>query len=198
MTVAEFLPFFLFAAVSTITPGMTTTLATASGAHFGFRRSLPFMAGVSFGLAAMAVAAAAGLASLLMAQPSLQFAMKAAGTLYLLWLAWKIGRSGPPHLGAEIARPTGFLAAIAVQFQNPKGWAMVLGAAASFAALARGPAELATLLGLTFGLMAAGSLMLWCAAGLLLARLLRSERQWRLLNAALGLLLAASIVPMWL
>ncbi|TCR67467.1 LysE family transporter [Bosea sp. BK604] len=198
MTVAEFLPFFLFAAVSTITPGMTTTLATASGAHFGFRRSLPFMAGVSFGLAAMAVAAAAGLASLLMAQPSLQFAMKAAGTLYLLWLAWKIGRSGPPHLGAEIARPTGFLAAIAVQFQNPKGWAMVLGAAASFAALARGPAELATLLGLTFGLMAAASLMLWCAAGLLLARLLRSERQWRLLNAALGLLLAASIVPMWL
>lgn len=198
MALAEFLPLFLFAAVSTITPGMTTTLATASGAHFGFRRSLPFMAGVSFALATMAVAAAAGLAGLLLARPSLQFAMKAAGTLYLLWLAWKIGRSGPPHLGAEVARPTGFLAAIGVQFQNPKGWAMVLGAAASFAALARGPVELATLLGLTFGLMAAGSLMLWCAAGLLLARLLRSERQWRLLNATLGLLLAASIVPMWL
>jgi threonine/homoserine/homoserine lactone efflux protein len=35
-------------------------------------------------------------------------------------------------------------------------------------------------------------------AGLLLARLLRTERQWRVLNAVLGLLLAASIVPMWL
>lgn len=198
MALADILPLFLFAAVSTITPGMTTTLATASGAHFGFRRSMPFMAGVAFGLAAMAVAAAAGLASLLLAQPSLQIAMKAAGTLYLLWLAWKIARSGPPHLDADIARPTGFLAAIGVQFQNPKGWAMVLGAAASFAALASGPAELAVLLGLTFGIMAAASLALWCLAGLLLARLLRSDWQWRLLNAALGLLLAASIVPMWL
>ncbi|RDJ22457.1 LysE family translocator [Bosea caraganae] len=198
MTLAEFLPLFLFAAVSTITPGMSTTLATASGAHFGFRRSLPLMAGISLGLATMAVAAAAGLASLLLAQPSLQFAMKALGSLYLLWLAWKIGRSGPPHLDAKVIRPTGFLAAIGVQFQNPKGWAMTLGAAASFAALASGPVELATLLGLTFGVTAAVSLMLWCLAGLVLARLLRSAWQWRLLNGALGLLLAASIVPMWL
>lgn len=198
MAFADLLPFLVFAAVSTITPGMTTTLATASGAHFGFRRSVPFMAGVSFGLAAMAVAAAAGLASLLMAQPSLQFAMKAAGSLYLLWLAWKIGLSGPPHLEGQIARPTGFLTAIGVQLQNPKGWAMVLGAAASFAALARGPVELAALLGLTFGLMAAASLALWCLAGLLLARLLHRDWQWRALNAALGLLLAASVAPMWL
>lgn len=198
MSFEEFLPLALFAAVSAVTPGMTTTLATASGAHFGFRRSIPFMAGVSLGLAAMAVAAAAGLASLLLAQPSLQFAMKALGSAYLLWLAWEIGHAGPPHLQAEVARPTGFLAAIGVQLQNPKGWAMTLGAAASFAALANSPVELATVLGLTFGVAAAASLALWCAAGLVLARLLRSERQWRLLNLALGLLLAASIVPMWL
>jgi len=41
------------------------------------------------------------------------------------------------------------------------------------------------------------SLSLWCLAGLLLARLLRTERHWRAPNAMLGLLLVGSIIPMW-
>lgn len=188
----------IFAVVSTITPGGATTLATASGAHFGFRRSMPLMAGIAAGLASMAALAAAGLAGVLLAKPSLQIAMKAIGSLYLIWLAWRIGRSGPPHLRASIAKPTSFVGGAWMLWHNPKGWAMTLGAAASFAALADGPIRLATLLGLTFGAAAAASLAVWCMAGQLLARLLRTDRQWRALNAILGVVLVASIIPMWL
>lgn len=197
MSLDSLLPLIIFAAISTVTPGATTTLATASGAHFGFRRSLPFMIGVAIGLAGMAVAAAAGLAGLLLALPSLESAMKLAGSAYLLWLAIRIGRSGPPHLDRSIARPTSFAGALWIQLQNPKGWAMTLGAAASFGELARGAGELATLLGIVFGLLALLSLMLWCAAGLLLARLLKQSWQWRALNIALALMLTASIATMW-
>ncbi|WP_164066717.1 LysE family transporter, partial [Serratia marcescens] len=73
-------------------PG-ATTLATASGARFGLRRSVPLMAGIAFGLTCLAAAAAAGLAGLLLAAPMLQLAMKLAGSLYLFWLALAIGRS---------------------------------------------------------------------------------------------------------
>lgn len=191
------LPLVLFALVATSTPGMATTLSTASGAQFGFRRSVPLMAGSAAGLATVAAAGAAGLAGLLAAVPSLQLAMKIAGSLYLVWLALKIGRSGPPNLDLAMARPNSFLGGAGLQWMNPKGWAMGLGAAASFAALADGPLQLALLLGAVFGLAAAVSLSLWCAAGTLLARLLRTELQWRVLNIALGLLLAASIIPMW-
>ena len=191
------LPLVLFALVATSTPGMATTLSTASGAQFGFRRSVPLMAGSAAGLATVAAAGAAGLAGLLAAVPSLQLAMKIAGSLYLIWLALKIGRSGPPNLDVAMARPNSFLGGAGLQWMNPKGWAMGLGAAASFAALANGPLQLALLLGAVFGLAAAVSLSLWCVAGTLLARLLRTERQWRVLNIALGLLLAASIIPMW-
>lgn len=192
------LPLALFVTVATVTPGGATTLATASGVQFGFRRSVPLMAGIAVGLATLAAAAGAGLAGLLLAVPSLQTAMRLAGSAYLLWLAWQIGRSGPPKLGAEAGAPTSFLGGACLLWLNPKGWAMALGAAASFATLASGPFQLAALLGSAFGLAAAVSLSLWCLAGLLLARLLRTERQWRLLNAALGVLLAASVVPMWL
>ncbi len=192
------LPLVLFVVVSTITPGGATTLATASGVQFGFRRSVPLMAGIAAGLASLAAASAAGLAGLLQAAPSLQTAMRVAGSAYLLWLAWKIARSGPPNMNANMGVPTSFLGGAGLLWLNPKGWAMALGAAASFAALASGPLQLALLLGSAFGLAATVSLSLWCMAGLLLARLLRTERQWRVLNAVLGFLLAASIIPMWL
>jgi len=191
------LPLALFVVVSTITPGGATTLATASGAQFGFRRSMPLMSGIAVGLASLAAAAAAGLAGLLLAAPSLQTAMRLAGSAYLLWLASKIARSGPPNLGPSLGAPTSFLGGACLLWLNPKGWAMALGAAASFATLASGPLQLAVLLGSAFGLAAAVSLSLWCLAGLLLAQLLRTERQWRVLNAILSLLLVVSIVPMW-
>src|SRR5262245_1802764 len=115
------LPLILFAAVATATPGGATTLATASGVHFGFRRSLPLMAGIPCGLALMPAAAAVGLPSLLIAVPSLELAMKTTGTLYLLWLAWRIGISGPPRVGQEMARPTRFITGIWLLWVNPKG-----------------------------------------------------------------------------
>lgn len=197
MTIEPLLPLILFALVSTITPGGATTLATASGAHFGFRRSIPVMAGFAFGLGSMAGAAAAGLGGVLLAFPVLQIAMKTFGSLYLVWLAIRIGKGGQPHNAGQMARPTGFVAGIWMLWHNPKGWAMTMGAAASFAMLASGPLTLAMLLGCTFGVMAAFSLALWCVLGQLLARLLRAPWQWRVLNISLACLLVISIIPMW-
>ena len=108
MEFGDFWPLTVFALVSTISPGGATTLATASGAHFGFRRSVPLMAGIAAGLASMAAAAAAGLAGLLLAEPSLQIAMRAVGSAYLIWLACKVGRSGAPRAGTSQSRPTSF------------------------------------------------------------------------------------------
>lgn len=187
----------LFALVATITPGGATTLATASGARFGFRRSVPLMAGIAVGLGTLAAAAAAGLAGVLLAFPGLQTGMKIAGSAYLMWLAWQIAAAGRPTAGAGPQNPTSFLGGALLLWLNPKGWAMAFGAAASFAMLAADPLRLGLLLGLTFALSAGISLTLWCLAGLMLARLLRSDRQWRLVNAGLGLLLALSILPMW-
>lgn len=189
-------PLLLFVLVATISPGGATTLATVSGANFGFRRSLPLIAGIASGLASMAALAALGLASVLLAAPSLGCAMKAAGSAYLLWLAWQTARRGPPH-PTDGARPIGFLAGVWMLWHNPKGWAMSVGAAASFAELANGPVHLGALLGAAFGLFALFSLSLWCAAGFLLARAVRSDAQWRALNVVLGALLALSVVPIW-
>lgn len=197
MTVETLLPLILFTLVSTITPGGATTLATASGAHFGFRRSIPVMAGFAVGLGSMAGATAAGLGGVLLALPTLQIGMKTLGSLYLIWLAIRIGRSGPPSKAGQMARPTGFVAGLWMLWHNPKGWAMTMGAAASFAALAESPVKLALLLGVTFSLIAAFSLAVWCLLGQMLGRLLKTAWQWRTVNISLACLLVISIIPMW-
>lgn len=142
--------------------------------------------------------AAAGLAGMILAMPALALTMKALGSLYLLWLAWKIGCSGPPHTESSFTKPTGFITGVWVLWQNPKTWAMTISASASFSVLSNGPAGLALLLGGTFALAASISLSLWCQAGQLLARYLRTPRQWRMLNATLGGFIVASILFMWL
>lgn len=194
---SAYLPLFLFVIVSTISPGGATTLATASGAHFGYRRSLPLLSGIAMGLATIAALSAAGLGSILLAFPALQLAMKLAGSLYLLWLAWKIARSGSPKQ-AKVSQPTRFWGALLLIWYNPKAWAMSLGASASFSDVAADPWHLTLLLGAFFGVAAILSLSLWCSVGIVLARLLKTTTQWHLLNGFLSLLLVLSIVPMWL
>ena len=198
MAAASLLPLALFVLTSTLTPGGATTLATASGAQFGFRRSVALLAGLSAGLATLACIAATGLSGLLLAAPFLQLAMKLAGSAYLFWLAWKIGNSGPPHQHTTLAAPLGFFGGAGMLWMNPKAWAMTTGAGASFAGLVNQPMELAVLLGAAFGLAASVSLAIWCWAGLVLARLLRTDTQWHTVNAIFGTLLAASVVPVWL
>lgn len=192
------LPLVLFAVVATLTPGAATTLITATGARFGLGPSLPLLAGAALGLASLGVIAGAGLAGLVLAVPSAQLLIRLAGSAYLAWLAWRVGTSGPPPARAELAAPPGFLGGAGLLWLNPKGWATSLAAASSFGAAAEGPWQLAAVLGATLGLAAAGSLLIWCTAGQILGRILEGERQWRALNAVLGVLLALSIIPMWL
>ncbi|WP_323121945.1 LysE family translocator [Burkholderia alba] len=189
----------LFVIVATITPGGATTLATASGTQFGFRRSVPLLGGIAIGLASLSAIAAAGLAGLLHAVPALQLIMKVGGSAYLLWLAWKIASSGAPNANAKTSQsPTSFVGGALLLWLNPKGWAMALGAAASFAALTPNPLRLAAILGSAFGIAAIVSLVLWCMAGVVLSRALRTERHWRIANVTLAVLLALSIVPIWM
>ncbi|MEV7045571.1 LysE family transporter [Amycolatopsis sp. NPDC051061] len=187
-----------FALVASITPGGATAFATASGAHFGLRRSVPVFGGIAAAMAVMAAASAAGLGGLLRAVPLLQLALKVLGTVYLLWLAVRTARSGSPRTSERGGQPIGFWGGVVLLLYNPKAWAMTAAAAASFASLVAGPGSLAALFGTVFAIAASVSLLVWCLLGVVLGRLLTTPLQWRVLNVILALLLVASVVPIWL
>ena len=188
-----------FVVIATITPGGATTLATASGVQFGFQRSLPLIFGIVLGLASLAAISAAGLGAVLNTEPSLKWLLKAIGSAYLLYLACRIGASEAPGEASDISKkPMSVMGGALLLWLNPKAWAMTLGAAASFGALAHNAFVFAGTLGAAFGIAAVLSLSLWCALGRTLAKSLRTRKHWRIANISLGAILALSILPLWL
>lgn len=197
-----FLPLVLFTLAAALTPGGATALATAAGVNAGLVRSLPLLLGLALGMAGLSAAAAGGLAAVVAASPALGLMLKAAGTLYLLWLAWVIGRSSGGGSGSgsggSAEPPLGFGQGVLLLWLNPKAWAMAFGAAGSFAGLTEEPGTLAVAFALAFGGAALVSMLLWCALGALLARALSAPWHWRVVNGTLAVLLVASILPLWL
>jgi threonine/homoserine/homoserine lactone efflux protein len=134
----------------------------------------------------------------MLSSPALGSLLKVAGTGYLLVLAWGIANSGAPGTRTGLAAPIGFLGGAALAWANPKAWAMSVGAAASFAPPAIDPVRVSLWFGAVFGMLGLLSMTVWSVAGVLLARVLRTDQQWRAVNVTLAIALAASIVPTWL
>ena len=189
----------VLAVATTITPGPSTLLAAASGVRHGLVGSLPLASGVAVGLASITAAGAFGLSALLQTAPSLQLAIKVLGSGYLVWLAWRIFRSGPPGVreGADEERAMGFLTGLAVLFLAPKAWMMGLAAAGAYAGFASSPLELALLLAAAFGGAAMGAMVLWCLGGAVLGRMLRTDAQWFAVNLVLAIVTVASVATVW-
>jgi hypothetical protein len=126
MTTDLMLAFAGFAFVSSITPGPNNAMLLASGVNFGFRRTMPHIAGIAFGCVVMLVLVGFGLGEAFAAVPGLYDALRWAGAAYLLWLAWAIARSGPTAERPAGGRPFGFWPAAFFQWVNPKAWIMVV------------------------------------------------------------------------
>ena len=190
----------VLAVATTITPGPSTLLAAASGVRHGLVGSLPLASGVAVGLASIAAAGAFGLSALLQTAPSLQLAIKILGSGYLVWLAWRIFRSGAPSASEDVGgeRAMGFATGMAVLLLAPKAWMMGLAAAGAYAEFTSSPLELALLLAATFGCAAMGAMVLWCLAGAVLGRLLRTDAQWFTVNLVLAIVTVVSVATVWL
>lgn len=186
-----------FSFVSSVTPGPNNVLLWASGTQFGFRRTIPHVVGTAIGLGAMALALAAGLGVLITTVPEIAFAMKLAGSAYLLYLAYQIAGAHALER-TEVARPLGVAQAAAFQAINPKAWIFALGAITTFR-----PAELPGLAGgamvaLTMMVVIVPSAAIWAWAGGAIGRLLTGGRGHRVLSLGLAVILAATVITVWL
>jgi threonine/homoserine/homoserine lactone efflux protein len=117
------LPVILFVLTMTITPGPNNMLLTASGAQFGFKRSLPFIIGIVLGILSQLLLSALGLGILFNRFPIIQNILKISGSLYILFLAIKIAfpRSDKSD-ETQKNRPMSLLQGAAFQYLNPKAY----------------------------------------------------------------------------
>ena len=183
----------LFAFVSSITPGPNNLMLMASGANFGFRRTIPHMLGVGLGFVLMVLLVGVGLVQVFDAYPLSHDVLKAVSVVYLLWLAWKIANAAPVTPGTGGGRPMTFLQAAAFQWVNPKAWTMALTAIAAYAP-GRTLAAIAVVAAV-FGAINLPSVSSWTLLGQQMARWLSSRRRLVAFNWTMAALLVASLYP---
>src|SRR5688572_3733042 len=88
------LPLATYSFIMSITPGPNNVMVTASGATFGYRRTIPHMLGISLGCAFQIMLMCLGVGAVFEAVPQLQDVLRWAGAAYLVYLAWRLLRAG--------------------------------------------------------------------------------------------------------
>jgi threonine/homoserine/homoserine lactone efflux protein len=183
----------LFAFVTSVTPGPNNLMLMASGANFGFRRTVPHMLGVSLGFVLMAFVVGVGLAGLFQTYPLTRTALEVVSVVYMLWLAWKIAHAAAPKDRQAGGKPMTFLQAAAFQWVNPKAWAMATNAVTLYT-----PDRslwAVALVAVIFGAINLPSVSLWTLIGQQLRRVLTNTRRLTIFNWTMAGLLILSLAP---
>lgn len=194
MSIDQLLAFCAFAVITSLTPGPNNLMVLSSGLHYGVRRSLPHLAGISLGFGFMVIGTGFGLHVVFVRFPVLHTFLKYAGTAYLLWLAWQLARAS--HVGSEARRsqPLSFLGAAAFQWVNPKAWVMAVGALTTYLPASFSARDV-ILMGFLFSLISVPCVGVWASCGSALRRFLQHPHALRIFNLSAAGLLIASLYP---
>ena len=191
----SFAPLVLFAAVMSLTPGPNVIMVTASAANFGFRRTIPHMLGVTVGFGVLIMAVGLGLAGLFHAEPRLHTVLRYAGGAYLLYLAWCIARAGASSDASPRGKPIGLFQAALIQWINPKGWVIAVGALTAYTTAAGDVRWETAVIAAVNAVTCLVSVMIWAGFGAAIGRFLRDPRARKTFNWSMAGLLVISLIP---
>ena len=194
MDSSTLISFATFAVVAAFTPGPNNVMLAASGANYGFRRTLPHIFGILFGFCSLVVAAGLGLATIFMIMPWLYDVLKVISVLFLLYLAWKIGTAGCATTKHK-DRPLSFVQAASFQLINPKSITVIISSVTTFTSTAENVGAEVTILLVVFATVTICATCTWAVFGTAIAHLLTSQTRLRQFNITMSLLLVASLLP---
>jgi threonine/homoserine/homoserine lactone efflux protein len=192
------MPIAVFGFAAAVTPGPNNVMVTASGAAFGFQRSIPHILGITLGFPAMFFAVGFGLGEIFTRYPQVHLVLKYAGAAYLLYLAWRIAQAGRPEAGKTNGRPLTFLEAAAFQWVNPKAWMIAVSAIPAFTTVGGNYYAELLLIGAVFAFVTLPSCSAWCLFGVGIRQLIRSAETARIVNLILAGLVALSIILLFI
>ncbi|WCN10306.1 LysE family translocator [Marinomonas mediterranea] len=187
----------VFAFVTSVTPGPNNVMLLASGAQYGFIRTLPHMLGIVTGVAMLLLCTLLGLGALFTLYPVLYSILNVIGCAYLLWLAYKIATSPVVELNEadhSSRGPLRWWEAALFQFVNPKAWMMALGSVSTFSMQGELYAQSGVMIMLAFALLGFPAISIWAGAGAKIRIWLDTPSRRRIFNLVMGGLTAATLI----
>ena len=189
----QFLPLVLFGIATAFTPGPNNIMSSYSGFNFGFKKTIPLMLGVTFGWTTMLTLMSSGLIIIFQKYIFLQNAIKILGTIFLIYLAYKIAFSSV-NSSDNIKKPVTFFDTFLFQFINPKGVIVAMIAVSTFIDVQNNYLRDALIVIITYFFMAVFSVSSWCLLGKYLRNFATSETFIKKFNYTMSFLLIVCVI----
>ena len=193
----EIVSIALFWFVTAYTPGPNNVVASYSGFNFGIVKTIPHILGVTLGFTSLVLFLTIGLINVFKLFPIIQTIMKYLGTLFLIYLAYKIGTSRTAD-DTKKENPVKFIETFLFQYLNPKGVTVAIIVVSTYVELGENYMNYATQVVLLALLFSSTSITLWTFIGKFLRKFATNEKFIKYFNYAMSCLLLLSIITFYI
>ena len=193
----EILSMALFWIVAAYTPGPNNVIASYSGFNFGIKKTLPHIFGVALGFTFLIFLLTIGLGYVFKIFPIIQVSLKYLGSLFLVYLAYKIYFS---KIDSEKKNenPVKFIETFLFQFLNPKGVLIGIIIVSTYVEHGENYLKYATQVILFAFLVSLSSITFWTFVGKYLRKFATNEKFIKYFNCVMSLLLILSIITFYI
>ena len=193
----EIISICLFWFVTAFTPGPNNIVASYSGFNFGIKKTIPHILGVTLGFTALIISLIIGLINIFKIYPNIQEVLKYLGTLFLLYLAFKISFSSSDN-SSNSENPVKFIETFLFQFLNPKGVIVGIIVVSTYIQVDENYVNYSLQVIILALLFSITSITSWTLVGRFLRKFATNEKFIKYFNYAMSILLILSIFTFYL
>ena len=193
----EILSIALFWFVTAYTPGPNNVVASYSGFNFGIAKTIPHILGVTLGFTSLVIFLTIGLINVFKLFPIIQVIIKYLGTLFLIYLAYKIASSTNSD-EAKKKNPVKFIETFLFQYLNPKGVMVAIIVVSTYVELGENYINYAIQVVVLAFLFSLTSITLWTFIGKFLRKFATNDKFIKYFNYAMSGLLLLSIITFYI
>ena len=193
----ELLSLSLFMLGTSCSPGPNNIVASYSGFNFGVKKTIPHILGVTLGFTSLVIFLSVGLINIFKLFPLIQIIIKYLGTLFLIYLAYKIAFSKTSDDTTK-ENPVKFIETFLFQYLNPKGVTVAIIVVSTYVELGENYLNYATQVILLAFLFSITSITLWTLIGKFLRKFATNDKFIKYFNYAMSSLLLLSIITFYI
>ena len=193
----EILSIALFWFVTAYTPGPNNVVASYSGFNFGINKTIPHILGVTLGFTSLVIFLVVGLINVFKLFPIIQIVIKYLGTVFLVYLAYKIA-SSTKSTDVERENPVKFIETFVFQFLNPKAVIASIIIVSTYIKVGENFVSHTTQIVILALLVSVTSITLWTFLGKFFRKFATNQKFINYFNYVMSLLLLLSILTFYL
>ena len=193
-----FIPLLILCIVQSGTPGPNNIMLTASGKNFGYIKTIPHMLGVVLGFLSLIIVFGLGLTVIFSKYPIIQFILRIVGSIYLLYLSYRIYTSVNTE-DLSKSKPITFMESSLFQYVNPKGVMMAITTISiytdhiNFKFISSFNDGMIYIL-IAFTISNIIAVITWTSVGVFIGQFIKSARGIKIFNALMAFFLVLTII----